>query len=394
VVGAGLLFHGLGLLQAGFAPLVADPQIMPYLSYLRAGTLAGLATCVAAGAVLTALLQGPSPVFALVMSLAQTSGLLGVREALAVLAGVSLGALVSTATAAWPFGREARKLVPAHAVLAVGMTATAVLGLPLWTRLSEVLVARNPIAVDYAPGVLVPGLNLYLGMGFLALEACAALVAALLLPLALRVSERNVPAAMLPALTPSGTSLADALGLCRGALAGLREITTTADRGPSAATELALRQSGETLQRLLDSSTLQHEGRQLRAAAIASIHLTDAISATLRIAEKAPEQGLLPSGDGERALERIHGLVDEALAALIDSLSAQVAPSLVRAQAREIELNALETETRRKLFDEPNNHDDLPVRLWSSELCAAYEAVGNQLYRVTNALGAQADDEL
>ncbi|HKU44692.1 MAG TPA: Na/Pi symporter [Polyangiales bacterium] len=396
VVGAGLLFLGLGLLQSGFAPLVSDPEVLPYLSYFRARSLASMLSCIGAGALLTALLQGPSPVFALVMSLAQMSGVLGLREALATLAGVSLGALVSTATAAWPFGREARRLVPAHAVLAFGMTLTAMLGMPIWVRLSEVLVARNPVQADIAPNVLVPGMDLYLGAGFLALELVAAAVACLLLPLALRVAERNEAAVVTPSALPGGDSLASALALCRTALAGLREITTTADRGPSAQTERALRQAGATLQQLLDRSgngADDDDARQLRAAAIACIHLTDAISATLRIAEKAPEHGLLPTGEGERALERVHAIVDEALAMLIESLAAHVAPSLTHAQAREIELNALETETRYKLFDEPQPDEDLPTRLWSSELCAAYEAVGNQLYRITNALGAR-DEEL
>ena len=62
----------------------------------------------------------------------------------------------------------------------------------------------------------------------------------------------------------------------------------------------ALRQAGATLQQLLDGAGngADSDARQLRAAAIACIHLTDAISTTLRIAEKAPEHGMLPSGDG------------------------------------------------------------------------------------------------
>jgi Na+/phosphate symporter len=393
VVGAGLLFLGLGVLQSGFAPLVSDPQILPYLSHFRSGSLASLSACLGAGALLTALLQGPSPVFTLMISLAQISGVVGLREALATLAGVSLGALVSTATAAWPFGPEARKLVPAHAVLAFAMTLTALLGLPLWTHLSEVLVARNPAQAGFGPNVLVPGMSLYLGAGFLALELAAASVAFLLLPLALRVAERRPDPSPRVASLHAGNSLASALSLCRSALAGLREITTTADRGPAAETERALREAASTLQGLLERTTEVSDTQQLRAAAIACFHLTDAISATLRIAEKAPEQGLLPTGDGERALERIHAIVDDALGMLIDSLAAQVAPSLTRAQAREIELNALETETRHKLFDNGQSSEDLRTRMWSSELCAAYEAVGNQLYRITSALGAR-DDEL
>jgi Na+/phosphate symporter len=215
----------------------------------------------------------------------------------------------------------------------------------------------------------------------------------LVLPFALRLAERGAPPSRGASVLQSGHSLASALSLCRNALAGLREITTTADRGASAQTERALREAASTLQQLLDGATQASNAQQLRAAAIACIHLTDAISATLRIAEKAPEHGLLPTGDGERALERVHAIVDDALGMLIDSLSAQVAPSLTRAQATEIELNALETETRHKLFDRAVSADDLRTRLWSSELCAAYEAVGNQLYRITSALSAR-DDEL
>ena len=389
VVGAGLIFHGLGLLQAGCAPLISDPQVVPYLWFLEAGGVHGMLACASAGAMLGALLQGPGPVYALALSLL-LEGVLELPNALATLAGLNLGALVNTFAAAWPFGSEARRLVVAQSALSLAMTALALAGLPLWLALAE--WAGVPSGASGEPELLRARFGL--GSGFLALQASASLFGLALVPLGMRVSE-SWTRSRLPARaqSPHDRALLHALGLCESALGGLREIIASSDRSSAAATERALDEAKDVLRELLRAAPPAQGHPPPRAASVACLHLADALLTALRVAEKAPELGLSASGDGAQALERLHDIIDQALVAIREQLAKERAPSLVDAQAREIEINAVEAETRRRLFESEAARDDLALRLWSSELCAAYETVGNQVYRVASALGARAEED-
>ncbi|HEX2675553.1 MAG TPA: hypothetical protein VHM19_02915, partial [Polyangiales bacterium] len=176
-----------------------------------------------------------------------------------------------------------------------------------------------------------------------------------------------------------------ALAGCRSALAAVREVTQSMDREASPLAEKALLDARDALHALLATE----KNRELRAATGACVQLQAAIENALRIAEKASEHGYALGTTSASAHEHLHAIADAALGAIIESVSRGVAPSLEEAQAREIELNAVENETRRKLFEVADpNPDELPALLWSSELCAAYELVGNQLYRVASALGS------
>jgi Na+/phosphate symporter len=392
VVGAGLIFHGLGLLQAGCAPLISDPQVVPYLGLLKAPGVTGILTCAAFGALLGALLQGPSPVYALALSLLQQD-LLGMREALAVLAGVSLGALLDTFAAAWPFGSEARRLARSHLALTVPMTVLSLTGLPLWLRVSRSL-GHAAVAGSQDATVAPHGL----GAGFLSFQLAAALLAFVLVPFGMRVSDVWSRRSSLRPTRAIGSghteALLEALQACGRALAGVRAVITSGDRSSAPATERALADARALLQaRLSDDPQADEHASPPRAASVACLHLVDALLASLRVAEKAPELGLTITPDTARALDHLHEVVERALVDVSEPLASHQLPSLTQAQAHEIEINALEAETRRHMFAERTGRDELALRLWSSELCSAYENVGNQVYRVANALGAHADDD-
>jgi Na+/phosphate symporter len=369
--------------------------VLPYLSYIQAGGIRGLLACAGVGAALGALLQGPSPVFALASSLLQ-EGVFGLRDALAVLAGVGFGALINTFAAAWPFGSDARRLVRAHVALGCVMMLSCLAGLPLYMYWAERVGEFATTRVAALPRAW-SAQQLGLAAGFLALQATATLLALALLPLGMRASEvwsrrRSVRPPKLDG-SPHNQALQQALLLCAQGLKGVREIIASSDRSSAPATERALLDAQHTLRELLRAMAQHADNSPLRAASVAGLHLTDALLATLRVAEKAPELGLSPSGEGGHALEQLHRLVDEALLAVNDQLATDRAASLTDAQAREIEINAFEAETRRHLFEGHGAREDLALRLWSSELCSAYETVGNQVYRLANAVGMHADED-
>jgi Na+/phosphate symporter len=386
VIGAGLIFHGLSLLQAGCAPLISDPLILPYLWDLQARGLGGALLCCLAGAAMTAVLQSPAPLFALLVSLLQQE-VLGLREALAMLCGVSLGAIANTAAATWAYSPEARRLVRVELMVAPIATAVGLAGLSVWERLPELAPA------SFAFLGPVPR---QLGTGFIALAFAGQLVAGLVLwQGGRRRWATGAPRASLtpvqPTLVAYTQALLQALEHCRTGLAGVRDIIASADRSSAPSTEGAIMHAQQLLRGLLRSPALDPNSG-LQASSVAALHLADTLISTLRIAEKAPELGLRPSGEAARALEHLHSLLDSALETLCRQLEAGDFPSLSEAQAREIEINAAEAESRRRLFASQSSGDELAVRIWSSELCSAYESIGNQVYRAVSAFAAEEDN--
>lgn len=388
VMGAGLIFHGLALLQDGCAPLVSDPLLLPYLWHLHAGGIKGVLLSSLAGAGLVALLQSPAPVFALIVSLLQQE-VLGLREALAMLGGVSLGGIVNTGAATWAFRLEARRLLRVQFIAGPVGTAAALLGLPLWEHVCHASASSLGAGFTYLNAA-----QLQLGAGFIALSAVSQLTTGLLLWLGRKpwmTGQPRVSAAPpVPTLLSYTQALSRALEHCRRGLRGVRDIIASGDRSSAPETEAAITQAQLLLRGLLRSPALEASGG-LQAAGAAALHLADTLLSTLGIAEKAPELGLVPSGEAAQALEQLHGLLDGALNTLCSQLDAGHFPSLEEAQAREIEINAAEAESRRRLFASQSSGDELALRLWSSELCSAYESIGNQVYRAVSAVAAEED---
>jgi Na+/phosphate symporter len=384
VIGAGLIFHGLALLQSGCAPLISDPLVMPYLWGLRADSFYGALVCSLAGAAMTAVLQSPAPLFALLVSLLQQE-VLGLREALAMLCGVSLGAIANTAAATWAFSHDARRLLRLEMSVAPVSMLVGLLGLSAWERLP----ALAPSAFAF-----LGAMPRQLGTGFIALSFAGQLAAGLLLWQGRRRWVTGAPrvssAPPQPTLVAYTQALLRALEHCRSGLAGVRDIIASADRSSAPSTEGAIMHAQQLLRGLLRSPALDPNSG-LQAASVAALHLADTLLSTLRIAEKAPELGLTPSGEAAQALEHLHGLLDSALATLCAQLEAGDFPSLAEAQAREIEINAAEAESRRRLFASQSSGDELALRIWSSELCSAYESIGNQVYRAVSAFAAEED---
>src|SRR6185295_611927 len=127
ILGCGLLFFGLHLLRQGFEPLVSNPDLIPYIDHFDASTLVGRLSCVLAGVLLTALLQGPAPVFVFVLGLAQSSGRIDLGSALAILSGTTLGGAIGTQMVASPFGASAGRVARIH--LTLGLVGSVVLAI-------------------------------------------------------------------------------------------------------------------------------------------------------------------------------------------------------------------------------------------------------------------------
>ena len=110
----------------------------------------------------------------------------------------------------------------------------------------------------------------------------------------------------------------------------------------------------------------------------------------------AGERWHLPPQD-QATIAAVHGLLIEGIDALIAELADGVTPDLDAARAREIRLNATESESRHGLLVDADRGEPsgmIALRLNSSELVNAYESVGNHLYRLNEALAAELDQEI
>ncbi|HTU63570.1 MAG TPA: Na/Pi symporter, partial [Polyangiales bacterium] len=275
VIGGGLIFHGLALLQSGCAPLISDPLIMPYLWDLQAHSFAGALFCCLAGAAMTAILQSPAPLFALLVSLLQQE-VLGLREGLAMLCGVSLGAVANTAAATWAFSPEARRLLRVELALAPIATLVGLLGLGVWEHLPQLAPAALPF--------LGP-IPRQLGTGFIAIAFAGQLAAGLVLWQGSKRWLTGTP--RVSAAPPQPTSSAYtrelllALEHCRIGLTGVRDIIASADRSSAPSTEGAIMHAQQLLRGLLRSPALDPSSG-LQAASVAALHLADTLISTLR----------------------------------------------------------------------------------------------------------------
>ncbi len=417
ILGCGLLFFGLHLLRQGFEPLVSNPELLPYLDHFHAGTLSGRLSCVLAGVLLTALLQGPAPVFVLVLGLAQSTGRLDLTSALAILSGSTLGAAIGTQIVAGPFGSASRRVARVHLLLGLCGTLVLAAGAGLLADLSDALVPGQVAAVAYGKKVLLPLMGRHLVAGFALGQALVTVLLLACIPSAVKTVERMALRSRTRRVTPLHgtegvsalrTGLVAALGRYREVLGAIRDLTVLGERRRGRDCEHILAETRAEIEPLLGGALLTRTDHQemgrLRQAAVATVQLQRALEELLHHAERNTEQNLalqpagaageLPPRD-RTTLEALHALLVEGIDELARDLKAGLTPDLDSARSREIRLNATESESRQGLLVDADKGEPVMIarRLNSTELVNAYETVGNHLYRLNEALAAEVDQE-
>jgi hypothetical protein len=416
ILGCGLLFFGLHMLRQGFEPLVSNPELLPYIDRFDAASPVGRLVCVAAGVLLTALLQGPAPVFVLVMGLAQSTGRLDLASALAILAGSGLGAAISTQVVAGPFGANARRVARVHLLLSLAGTMLMAASAGALAALAEAVVPGAAGETAYGKKILLPNMGAHLVAGFAIGQLIITALLAAALPTAVRLVERSRPARRRGAVQPlrgdAGTlreGLVGVLGRQRDALGAIHDLCLSGQRVRGRDAEHLLGDSRAQIEALFSGAVLSKpadpELGRLRQAALATVQLQRALEELLRHAERTTDRhlALSPAGQSwklspkdDATLRALHELLGQGLDALIGELKAGVTPDLEAARAREISLNAKESESRQGLLIDAEKGEPsgmIALRMNSSELVNAYETVGNHLYRLNEALAAEVDQE-
>ncbi len=147
-LGVGLLFVGLGWLEAGFAPLRNGGMVAGYLAQLGAGPL-NLLLAVVIGVAATVLVQSSTAMIGVIMALA-TVGLVSFRAAAALVVGANVGSTMTAQRAAADATTDSRRAALFHTLVNVLGAVVVLCIFPLWIGALDALVPGSPDAVDAA----------------------------------------------------------------------------------------------------------------------------------------------------------------------------------------------------------------------------------------------------
>jgi Na+/phosphate symporter len=388
VLGTGLMLYGVHLLQTSVEPLVSDPKLLPYLDQLRGDGVLATLVCAATGVLLALVLQGPGPVYVLVLGLVHVSGALPLANALAILAGTNLGAALGMALIAWQSGRLARPLALPH--LWYGATATLLVlaTLPAWAWLASAMVGSDA------------SMPVRLAVGFAVSQLVVTLAWMAVLPsLGSRV-KRHPRVAVPPSTGTDSLALTAQREIGRSFVRQARAIeialdtSCTGERAHGAEAEEILVESRHAIEQqyalLGGDSSQAMEG--IAAAVVASLQLQRVVEQLVYLAELGIERGLRLTTEEQDRLRAMYALARQSFDAVIEAIEQGTPPDLEAAGAREIHMNQLEAEGRTTAMAAPRKNESASIRLGISELVDGYEHVGNHLFRVAKTLAGEGDD--
>jgi hypothetical protein len=402
-LGIGLIAFGLQTLRPGFEPFVQEPRLLALVGQLRAASPLGALTCGLLGALLVAVFQGPAPVCVLVLVLAQTTAQWDLLTALAVLSGSGLGAALGS-TLALLGGKSSRRLALLNVMLGLASTLLALATLQVFAGLADQLVPGVPHELRWGKRVLLPNLGLHLGVAFaLSQLTCALVLLPAVSPLA-RMVERLLPREGARALPLVGDAarvtrarLLSVSEMQLSALTPLRELALEGDREAGQRVELALGEAQARLDALLAGPAMalgdDPASRALQGATLTSVQLQRSLEGLQRQAERFVDARVALADDGRpldlaeadlTALDEMHDSLRAAGSALLDALRGTTAVDLEATRAREIGMNALEARLRREALQ--GSPEQVRSHLSVLKLADAYEATGNQVYRLSEAL--------
>ncbi len=136
ILGFGLLFYGMILMQSGVKPFRESTMMVEFFTMFDASTFGGVVVCVLVGAGCTMVVQSSAVTVALTMALA-AQGLLTLPGAMALVLGDNIGTTITAELAALRTDLEARRMARANSISNVIGATYMVLLFPFYVDLVE-----------------------------------------------------------------------------------------------------------------------------------------------------------------------------------------------------------------------------------------------------------------
>lgn len=409
LLGIGMVAFGVQVLRPGFEPIVSNPTLLAAIDQLTPQGLPSLLATTLLGALLVALFQGPAPVLVLALGVAETTGHSNVRTTLVMLAGSGLGAGLG-ALLTLPGGADSRKLAQLSLLAGALNTVFALVTVDLFDWLASRLVAGNDLSLRWGKHLL-PSASWQIAVAFALSQLSAAALLIPSLPHLQRILSSRPkarPATGVPEPLPAAAvsrGLAEALAAQSRALPAVFALAVRGARFEGRKAELQLNSAHASLRDLFDGPVpnlpLSQEGVKLGRLSLACLQLQRSLEQVLRQAERFTESRFVDEAEGtrletlserdENMLCEMHGLIADGLETLRSGLQHGALPDPDGVRAREIHMNSVEARARRTLLLELIKHHDSSSSLRLIELSDAYEAAGNQLYRMAELLSDDHD---
>ncbi len=166
LLGFGLIFYGLQLMNDGLKPLHEDPAFKGWFALFHANSVWGLIKCVLAGLILTAIIQSSSAATAISVNLAY-NGMITFETAAALVFGMNIGTTATAWLASLGATTEARRAALAHTLFnVIGVLIFIPFFLPvlvpafhhLFPAMSDVVETTGPTGdiIRTLPGITIP----------------------------------------------------------------------------------------------------------------------------------------------------------------------------------------------------------------------------------------------
>lgn len=155
-LGLGLIFLGLELMNTGLRPLRTDADFIKCFHLFHADNVLGVLKCVAAGALVTGVIQSSSAATAISISLAY-NGVISFETGSALVFGMNIGTTVTAWLAALGATTEARRAALAHTLFnCIGVLLLTPLFLPIFVPLLRSLYPAMSEGVTNGTGTVYP----------------------------------------------------------------------------------------------------------------------------------------------------------------------------------------------------------------------------------------------
>ncbi|MDG5816742.1 Na/Pi cotransporter family protein [Chitinispirillales bacterium ANBcel5] len=155
IMGVGMIFFGLQLMNDGLAPIRDLPEFVRWFHMFSADTYWGIFKCILVGCILTLIVQSSSATLAITMMLAST-GIIGFESAAALVLGENIGTTITAFLASLGTTTNAKRAAYSHIVIKmVGVFWITILFHP-YMRLIHSVVGNDPNTI-----VMVDGAETY-----------------------------------------------------------------------------------------------------------------------------------------------------------------------------------------------------------------------------------------
>ena len=166
ILGFGLLFYGMSVMEQGLAPIRTNPHFIGFFTRFDTGSIGGLLLCVAMGTLVTIMVQSSSATVGLTMALA-TQGLITFPTAMGLVLGENIGTTITAELATIGSDNiDAHRTARAHTLFNVIGVSIMVILFPWFLKLVEFIsgtLGAGP--VNETIGGTVVNVNRYIANG-------------------------------------------------------------------------------------------------------------------------------------------------------------------------------------------------------------------------------------